>query len=66
MTSNALETRVVVTRRRGPSRTMLVSFFGTLAAMSLAAVAALRTIPNAAVPCGTSYSVGILGTAPVA
>lgn len=66
MTSNELdETRVVVIRRRGPSRTMLISFFGTLAAMSLAAVAALRTIPNVAVPCGTVYSVGVLGTAPV-
>ncbi len=65
MTSIQTETRVVAEHRRGPSRTMLVSFFGTLAVMSLGAVAALRTIPNAAVPCGTVYSVGVLGTAAV-
>jgi parallel beta-helix repeat protein len=40
---------------------MLISFFGTLAAMSLAAVAALRTAPTVAVPCGTTYTVGVLG-----
>ena len=40
MASNESETRVVA-RRRGPSRTMVISFFGTLAAMSLAVGAAL-------------------------